>query len=72
MDGGNATGQSGKIDFGTPDMNTSLDFKINEPLGKITMRNLMTHTPGWEEVARDTLVAKVSNCQASTISLVNR
>ena len=50
--------QAGKIDLDA-DVNTYLDFKINEPLGKITMRNLMTHTAGWEEVARDTLVAKV-------------
>ncbi len=52
--------QAGKIDLDA-DVNTYLDFKINEPLGKITMRNLMTHTAGWEEVGRDTLVAKVSD-----------
>jgi CubicO group peptidase (beta-lactamase class C family) len=36
------------------DINQYLDFKIPEPFGKpITMRNLMTHTPGFEETIRD-------------------
>ena len=63
--------QAGKIDLDA-DVNTYLDFKINEPLGKITMRNLMTHTPGWEEVARDTLVAKVSDLYPLHDYLVKR
>ena len=63
--------QAGKIDLDA-DVNTYLDFKINEPLGKITMRNLMTHTAGWEEVARDTLVAKVSDLYPLHDYLVKR
>jgi CubicO group peptidase (beta-lactamase class C family) len=63
--------QAGKIDLDA-DVNQYLDFKINEPLGKITMRNLMTHTPGWEEVARDTLVEKVSDLYPLHDYLVKR
>jgi CubicO group peptidase (beta-lactamase class C family) len=63
--------QAGKIDLDA-DVNTYLDFKINEPLGKITMRNLMTHTPGWEEVARDTLVAKVTDLYPLRDYLIKR
>ncbi|HTZ54117.1 MAG TPA: serine hydrolase domain-containing protein [Candidatus Acidoferrum sp.] len=63
--------QAGKIDLDA-DVNTYLDFKINEPLGKITMRNLMTHTPGWEDVARDTLVAKVSDLYPLRDYLIKR
>jgi CubicO group peptidase (beta-lactamase class C family) len=51
--------QAGKIDLDA-DVNQYLDFKINEPLGKITMRNLMTHTPGWEDVAQDLIVSHAS------------
>jgi len=63
--------QAGKIDLDA-DVNQYLDFKINEPLGKITMRNLMTHTPGWEDVARDTLVAKVSDLYPLRDYLIKR
>ncbi|MGB6984571.1 MAG: serine hydrolase domain-containing protein [Candidatus Aquilonibacter sp.] len=63
--------QAGKINLDA-DVNTYLDFKINEPLGKITMRNLMTHTPGWEDVARDTLVANVSDLYPLRDYLIKR
>ena len=63
--------QAGKINLDT-DVNQYLDFKINEPLGKITMRNLMTHTPGWEDVARDTLVANVSDLYPLRDYLIKR
>ncbi|MEO8809931.1 MAG: serine hydrolase domain-containing protein [Rhodanobacter sp.] len=43
----------GKIDL-DKDVNSYLDFKIPEKFGKpITMRNLMTHTPGFEETVGD-------------------
>ena len=44
--------QAGKINLDA-DINQYLDFHINEPRGKITMRNLMTHTPGFEEAIKD-------------------
>jgi CubicO group peptidase (beta-lactamase class C family) len=41
--------QAGKLDLGR-DVNDYLDFRIPEKFGKpITLRNLMTHTPGWED-----------------------
>lgn len=48
--------QAGKIDLGA-DVNRYIDFKIPPFEGKpITMRDLMTHTPGFEETVRDLLV----------------
>jgi CubicO group peptidase (beta-lactamase class C family) len=44
--------EQGKIDL-DKDVNTYLDFKIPERNGKpITMRNIMTHTAGFEETVR--------------------
>src|SRR4030095_9672768 len=44
--------EQGKIDL-DKDFNPSLDFKIPERNGKpITMRNIMTHTTGFEETVR--------------------
>jgi CubicO group peptidase (beta-lactamase class C family) len=44
--------EQGKIDLDA-DVNTYLDFKIPERNGKpITMRNIMTHTAGFEETVR--------------------
>ncbi|HWU76237.1 MAG TPA: serine hydrolase domain-containing protein [Rhodanobacter sp.] len=44
---------AGKIDL-DKDVNAYLDFKIPEKFGKpITMRDLMTHTPGFEETVGD-------------------
>jgi CubicO group peptidase (beta-lactamase class C family) len=44
--------EKGKIDLGA-DVNQYLDFKISPYEGKpITMRNLLTHTPGLEEAFR--------------------
>ena len=63
--------QAGKIDLDA-DVNQYIDFKIAEPLGKITMRNLMTHTPGWEDVARDTVVAHVSDLYPLRDYLIKR
>jgi CubicO group peptidase (beta-lactamase class C family) len=48
--------EQGKIDLDT-DINRYLDFKIPPYQGKpITMRNLMTHTPGFEEWAKSLFV----------------
>lgn len=48
--------QQHKIDLDA-DVNTYLDFKIPEKFGKpVTMRNLMTHTGGFEETIRDLFV----------------
>ncbi|WP_254422879.1 serine hydrolase domain-containing protein [Rhodanobacter sp. B05] len=44
---------AGKIDL-DKDVNAYIDFRIPEKLGKpITMRDLMTHTPGFEETVGD-------------------
>ncbi|HKU67374.1 MAG TPA: serine hydrolase domain-containing protein [Candidatus Baltobacteraceae bacterium] len=52
--------QAGKINLDA-DVNTYLDFKIPPKYGKpITVRNLMTHTGGFEEVIRDLFVDKPS------------
>ena len=48
--------EQGKVDLDT-DVNTYLDFKIPPRNGKpITLRNLMTHTPGFDEVVRSLLL----------------
>ena len=48
--------EAGKIDLDA-DVNKYLDFKIPERNGKpITMRNLMTHTPGFEEAIKHLFV----------------
>lgn len=45
--------EAGKLNLDT-DVNQYLDFKIPPKYGKpITLRNLMTHSPGFEEVVRD-------------------
>jgi len=45
--------EQGKIDL-DKDVNEYLDFKIPEAFGKpITMKNLLTHTPGFEEQIKD-------------------
>lgn len=40
--------QAGKINLDA-DVRQYLDFPVDEHLGKITMRDLMTHTPGFDE-----------------------
>ena len=48
--------EQGKIDLDT-DVNTYLDFQIPPRNGKpITLRNLMTHTPGFDEAVRALLL----------------
>ncbi|HLE55684.1 MAG TPA: serine hydrolase domain-containing protein, partial [Rhodothermia bacterium] len=48
--------EQGKLDLDR-DVNTYLDFKIPEAFGKpITVKNLLTHTPGFEDVVKDLFV----------------
>lgn len=47
--------EQGKIDLDA-DVNTYIDFTIPSPRGTITVRQLMTHTPGFEEVLKDLFV----------------
>jgi CubicO group peptidase (beta-lactamase class C family) len=45
--------EQGKLDLDR-DVNTYLDFKIPDAFGKpITLKNIMTHTPGFEEQIKD-------------------
>ena len=45
--------EQGKLDLDR-DVNDYLDFKIPEAFGKpITLKNLLTHTPGFEEQIKD-------------------
>src|SRR6185503_254232 len=45
--------EQGKLDL-DKDVNTYLDFKIPDAFGKpITLKNIMTHTPGFEEQIKD-------------------
>jgi CubicO group peptidase (beta-lactamase class C family) len=49
--------EQGKLDL-DKDVNEYLDFKISPAFGKpITLKNIMTHTAGFEEVGRDLFVA---------------
>ncbi len=49
--------EQGKLDLDT-DVNSYLDFQIRPAFGKpITLRNLMTHTGGFEETLREVLFA---------------
>jgi CubicO group peptidase (beta-lactamase class C family) len=50
--------EQGRLDL-DKDVNTYLDFKVPEKFGRpITLRNIMTHTAGFEEVVSDTLIEK--------------
>jgi CubicO group peptidase (beta-lactamase class C family) len=52
--------EQGKLDLDR-DVNEYIDFKIPANFGKpVTMRNLMTHTPGWEESIKELFVANAS------------
>src|ERR1019366_2498159 len=49
--------EQGKLDL-SRDVNDYLDFKIPPAFGKpITLRNIMTHTSGFEEIGKDLFVA---------------
>jgi CubicO group peptidase (beta-lactamase class C family) len=48
--------EQGKLDLDR-DVNEYIDFKIPAKFGKpVTLRNIMTHTPGFEETAKDLFV----------------
>jgi CubicO group peptidase (beta-lactamase class C family) len=50
--------EQGKLDLDR-DVNDYIDFKIPQTFGKpVTLHNLMTHTPGFEEVVKDLFVAE--------------
>jgi len=44
--------EAGKLDLDA-DINSYLDFSIPAPRGTITLRHLMTHTPGFQTVLKD-------------------
>jgi CubicO group peptidase (beta-lactamase class C family) len=50
--------QAGKLDLDR-DINDYLDFRIPEKFGPITLRNLMTHTPGFEDTFDGSFVTSV-------------
>ncbi len=53
--------EQGKLNLDT-DVNQYLDFRIQPAFGKpITLRNLMTHTGGFEETARDVIMTDARN-----------
>jgi CubicO group peptidase (beta-lactamase class C family) len=55
--------EQGKLDLDT-DINQYLDFQIRPAFGKaITLRNLMTHTGGFEETVRDVIVTNPEDAQ---------
>jgi CubicO group peptidase (beta-lactamase class C family) len=57
--------EQGKIDLDV-DVNQYLDFKIEPAFGQpITMRNIMTHTPGFEEAVKDLIVDDPKAAQTS-------
>jgi len=52
--------EQGKLDLDT-DVNKYIDFQVPEAFGKpITLRDVMTHTPGYEDYAKDLIVADAS------------
>src|SRR3974377_1540959 len=53
--------EQGKLDLDR-DVNDDPDFKIPAPFGKpITLLDIMTHTPGFEEQIKDLFVANASD-----------
>lgn len=48
--------EQGKLDLDA-DISVYLDFEVPAPRGTITLRHLMTHTPGFEETVRDLFVS---------------
>src|SRR4030095_11251748 len=50
--------EKGKLDLDA-DVNKYLDYKVPEAFGKpITLRDVMTHTPGYEDYAKDLIGAE--------------
>ena len=57
--------EQGKLDL-DKDVNTYLDFKIPEYNGKpVTLRQLMTHTAGFEEAVKDIIFTDPAHCSRS-------
>jgi CubicO group peptidase (beta-lactamase class C family) len=55
--------EQGKLDL-DKDVNAYLDFKVPEAFGKpITLRDIMTHTSGYEDYVKDLFVKDVSRMQ---------
>lgn len=64
--------QAGKLNLDT-DVNQYLDFKIPPKYGApITLRDIMTHTPGFAETIRDLLVQKQSQTYPIREYLIKR
>lgn len=64
--------QAGKLNLDA-DINTYLDFKIPPKFGApITLRDVMTHTPGFAETIRDLLVEKKSQTYPIREYLIKR
>src|ERR1017187_9930619 len=60
--------EQGKLDLNR-DVNDYLDFKIPPAFGKpITLRNIMTHTAGFEEVVKDLFVADAEHMGSLSIT----
>jgi CubicO group peptidase (beta-lactamase class C family) len=61
--------EQGKLDL-DKDVNAYLDFKIPEAFGKpITLRDIMTHTPGFEDYAKDLFTTDPTHVQALGVHL---
>ncbi len=55
--------EQGKLDL-DKDVNAYIDFKIPEAFGKpITLRDIMTHTPGYEDYAKDLFTSDPKHLQ---------
>ena len=63
--------EQGKLDLDR-DVNEYLDFKIPAKFGKpITLRNIMTHTPGFEEQVKDLITEDAAPTATLRQHLVN-
>ena len=57
--------EQGKLDLDR-DVNTYLDFHIpDRPDGPITLRNIMTHTPGFEEQIKSLITPDIKGMAAA-------
>ena len=63
--------EEGKLDLDR-DVNTYLDFQIRPQFAQpITLRSIMTHTPGFEEVIKDLFISDTKNLTPLRDYLVN-
>jgi CubicO group peptidase (beta-lactamase class C family) len=61
--------EQGKLDL-DKDVNAYIDFKIPEAFGKpITLRDIMTHTPGYEDYAKDLFTSDPTRVQPLGVHL---